>query len=373
MLKALKRQALVVFVLMLVFSVLGSTVSANATLGKGTVDDGELKQVEAATLSLENLPALDSKEVSIKTIENFEPDKNSGIAVNMPISTNAVYDVPNPLLNVSDSLELTDPEDIFFFSVNTDRSMVLRLLSENPDYLAQLYIVDWSTGQAYPTSVGAYAQTQIALKNLPAGDYLFLVYSEGNVGESYTLRMNATNPANYSLISYISETLSIVMASYPNGDVYSSGTLIYNSKNTGGTYANLDWTREFYNSWGSGYTSRTHKIYNPTIRSVSAPVSYSSSYASSGQAILIYVGLGTGFMYHEAYYQSGPDHIYESSFYDTLGKRTPRNLDEDDLSNWGDHILVYDLNTNKTIDFFSVLNFYYAAGIEPLPTIRPLN
>ncbi|EPX60302.1 hypothetical protein D187_002388 [Cystobacter fuscus DSM 2262] len=43
------------------------------------------------------------------------------------------------------------------------------------------------------------------------------------------------------------------------------------------------------------------------------------------------------------------------------------------MTNWGDQILIYDLNTGKPIDFFSVLNFYYASGVEAVPTITWLN
>ncbi|MNP63049.1 hypothetical protein D3C76_1583960 [compost metagenome] len=78
-------------------------------------------------------------------------------------------------------------------------------------------------------------------------------------------------------------------------------------------------------------------------------------------------------MHHAAYYQSGPDHVYESSFDDISGRLTPRYLDQEDFDNWGDHILVYDLNTNKAIDFYSVLNFYYGAGIEANPVVNFLN
>ena len=55
-----------------------------------------------------------------------------------------------------------------------------------------------------------------------------------------------------------------------------------------------------------------------------------------------------------------------------LGKTTPRQIDTDDF-NYGDHILIFDLNTGQPIDFYSVLNFYYGAGIETLPIINYLN
>ncbi|GAB7387165.1 hypothetical protein BSNK01_10010 [Bacillaceae bacterium] len=51
---------------------------------------------------------------------------------------------------------------------------------------------------------------------------------------------------------------------------------------------------------------------------------------------------------------------------------TPRRLEADDYND-GEHILIVDLTTGKPIDFFSVLNFYYASGVEPLPSINYLD
>ncbi|RRJ62257.1 hypothetical protein EHV15_04305 [Paenibacillus oralis] len=373
MLKRKSRSGKVLTVLVLLFVIVGlcgSAVSADEPNVETKLPEAKLQAFDASALELPGASSLGTAETDLKTFDGVDSDKKSGIAVERPIVTNAVYEVDGSLMNFTDSLQVDDPDDFWFFSVNTDRSMVLKLLSGNSDYLAQLYIVDWSTGQAYPTSVGAYAQTQIALKNLPAGDYVFRVYSEGSVGDNYTLRMNAANPADYSSLLSISDSLKYVVASYANGNIYSSGVLVGNTQSYN---SHLDWTREFYFSWGSGYNSRTHKISNVKIASVSAPVSYTSAYASSNNAILIYLNEGTSFMHHAAYYQSGPDHIYESTFDDTLGKRTPRYLDEEDIEGYGPHILVYDLNTQKAIDFYSVLNYYYAAGIEAAPTVRALN
>ncbi|TCL48001.1 hypothetical protein EDD69_1106 [Thermolongibacillus altinsuensis] len=111
-----------------------------------------------------------------------------------------------------------------------------------------------------------------------------------------------------------------------------------------------------------------HSLSDIKISAVSEPITYSSSYASSDFAIMVYLDVGTLFTYHESQYQSDPTPYYYSSFVDTLGKETPRRLEADDF-NYGDHILIVDLTTGKSIDFLSVLNFYYASGVEPLPSI----
>lgn len=352
-------------VVVMMFGLVGSVASADEP-----EKQPDLEPFNELALKFPGSSGVDAEELDMKVFDSLDVDKEAAIAVEAPIVTNAVYELDGALMNFTETLQPEDPEDMFFFSVDSDRSMILKLLSGNADYLAQLYIVDWSTGDAYPTSVGAYAQTQITLKNLPAGDYLFRVYSEGSVGNAYNLRLNATNPANFQNFTSISDSLKYVVASYANGDLYASGTYIGNTLNHN---SNMDWTREFYFSWGNGYNSRTHKVSNVKIGSISAPVSYSSAYASSNNAILIYLGVDSSFMYHESYYQSGPNHVYESSFYDTLGKLTPRSLDAEDINSFGPHLLVYDLNTQKAIDFYSVLNYYYAAGIESPPTVQALN
>ncbi|WNG23680.1 hypothetical protein F0U62_06295 [Cystobacter fuscus] len=196
------------------------------------------------------------------------------------------------------------------------------------------------------------------------------VYSAGALGNTYTIKLNAANPRGASSIRSLSGSYLQAVLGYPNGDIYANGSYVVT---VGGTNAHLDWKREFYFPWDGNYESRTHSIYSAKILNVSAPVSYTSSYASSTNAILIYLDKGTGFMHHQSSFRSGPPVQYYSSFVDTIGKTTPRSLDSDDLTNWGDQILAYDLNTGKPIDFFSVLNFYYASGVEALPTITWLN
>lgn len=132
--------------------------------------------------------------------------------------------------------------------------------------------------------------------------------------------------------------------------------------NTNESNPHLDWERNYYFSSGGGYSQRKHSISNVKVKSISRPVSYTSSYASSDNAIMIYLNPGTSFTYHESQYQSGTNPYYHSSFIDILGKNTPRKIDSDDF-NYGDHILILNLNTGQPIDFYSVLNFYYGAGV----------
>ncbi|WP_256704527.1 hypothetical protein [Paenibacillus peoriae] len=93
-----------------------------------------------------------------------------------------------------------------------------------------------------------------------------------------------------------------------------------------------------------------------------------SNYASSDNAVLIVLNADTLFTYFESAYSSGNPPYHSSSFVDTSGRTTPRRLDFIDMAGDPD-ILVYDLDTKKVIDFVSNLNYYYAKGIEPQPTV----
>lgn len=355
------------------FVILSTSVSAGSEKSQqGTPEDVhiQISSELVQPISIKQSPAPTSN-ISDTNFDKVIPTDEKQIPVNAPaFSIQSNFNVNGSIMDFNESLVASDTDDMWFFNVATDRTMLFKLLSTNTNYIAQLYIVDWSTGQATPTNVGVYAGGQLTLGQLPAGDYLIRVYSAGTVGDTYTLRMNATNPSNPSSILSATSTLRNVVASYSNGDIYANGSYV---ANTQGYNANLEWEREFYFSWGNGYNSRTHSIFNVKVRSVSAPVSYSSSYASSNNALLIYLDKGTSFMHHASYYQSGPNHVYESSFEDVTGRITPRYLDQQDFDYWGDHILVYDLNTNRAIDFYSVLNFYYGTGVEAAPVVYYLN
>jgi hypothetical protein len=277
----------------------------------------------------------------------------------------------NPRTIVNGTLTETNDVDFHFFSVTSSKFLLTRLVSSNADYWAQLYIIDYVAGTATPTSVGNYAGNLIALNGLPQGDYAFVVASDDALGDSYSLQINATNPSgSYAGILTITSSLQQFVLQYSNNDIYANGIYVCNV-GSGASTAHLDWEREYYFSYGGNYSQRTHNISDVKILGVSGPYSYSSSYASSNNVMLIYLDVDTLFTYFESQFQSDP-HYYYASFDDILGKTTPRRLEADDYS-YGDHILVYDLNTGTPIDFFSVLNYYYGAGVEALPTIIQLN
>lgn len=281
----------------------------------------------------------------------------------------SLYEVNGLVLNTTDSLTIADPTDLFFFSPSSNKTLLAQLLSANNDYELELYLVDWDNMVLYNTGIVKANNQLLVLTDLPIGDYALEIRSKGSVGDNYDLNMNVSNPSNFTEVLTLTNSLSQFVAKYADGSVYANGKY---ALNLNGNNAHLDWERNYYFSDSGGYKQRKHSISNVKIKSISRPISYSSSYASSNNAIMIYLNTGTSFLYHESQYQSGTNPYYHSSFVDILGKTTPRQIDTDDF-NYGDHILIFDLNTGQPIDFYSVLNFYYGAGIETLPIINYLN
>ncbi|AET57663.1 hypothetical protein HPL003_04470 [Paenibacillus terrae HPL-003] len=350
--------------ILLVFLVLGSTSVAPASV---EANSSSTITKDAATTSL-----------SANTTQALEPTSTTEAVYGETLKVNphraslmSNFNVNGDLMGFTDSLTTADPTDFWFFNVPTDRSILAQIRSSNPNYRFDLYSIDWSTGTASLTGFGGKASELKFATDLKAGDWGLRVTSTGAVGESYSIHMNAASPADSpingktaKLTSY-SNNLIYTVIEYPNGDIKVNGAQIANTTTVN---PNLNWNREFYFSYGGSYNSRTHDVSEVRVKSITTPVKYTSNYASSDNAVLIVLNEGTLFTYFESAYSSGNPPYYSSSFVDTNGRVTPRRLDFIDMAGDPD-ILVYDLDKKKVIDFASSLNYYYAKGIEPNPTV----
>ncbi|SDZ09112.1 hypothetical protein SAMN05421736_10640 [Evansella caseinilytica] len=295
------------------------------------------------------------------------PDLDHGITINDSEFSAMSNDlVEGHLLNHDDILTTNDPMDFYFFSVPDERNIILRILSNNSNYRVDIYEVDWSTGTAYPTNFGTSSGNTVIGSGLYASDWALVVTSTGTVGDTYSVQMNIASSGG-TIIS-ASAALQSVVVRYPNNDLYLNEHYIANTTEAANTNPHLDWERRFYFSYDGNYQSRTHDISDARVSYISTRANYQSSYASSNNVVLIVLNIDTLFTYFESEFRSGPPTYYYSSFVDTTGRTTPRRLDSIDLARNPD-ILVYDLNTNKVIDFVSNLNYYYARGIEPAPVV----
>lgn len=126
--------------------------------------------------------------------------------------------------------------------------------------------------------------------------------------------------------------------------------------------ASLDWERVLDLSWSSGYNYNKHEIYNAKVSGISGIGTYVSDYVTSNNAVVLFLDVDTGYMYNESKrnWDTGESLFH---FYDPFGNETPRLLDAYDIANY--HCwLIFDLNSGKPIDFWSLLNWYYATGTE---------
>jgi hypothetical protein len=293
----------------------------------------------------------------------------SALTTTNVIST-SLYLQNNPRLIADGALSEESNLNYVFFSVTKDTFMFSKLVTVNRDYKLKLYKIDDLTGNAVPTNASDDPNLTLAINPLQAGNYLFLISSAGTVGDPYTLQINATNPAGeFDSINRISSTLQQLVISYKNNEVYANGTYVF-SWDPSVSNSHLNWTRDFNVDIDGVIQTKKMSLGNVKVRTFSGPVTYTSKYASSDNALLLYLDAGTAYTYFESLYNSVTGD-YSSSFKDPTGKDTPRLLDETDLAS-GDQIIVFDLNTGKTIDFLSNLNYFYnenSADKETLPTI----
>ncbi|MFF2909057.1 hypothetical protein [Paenibacillus sp. NPDC057934] len=296
------------------------------------------------------------------------------IPVSRPaFSIMANYDVTGGLMNFTDSLTAADPTDFWFFSVPTNRNILFQIKSTNSNYRVELYKIDWTTGTATSTNISSAPNNVMYVTGLGAGDWGLRVTSIGTLGTSYSIHMNATNPFDHqaAVLSYTNSLLYAVMQ-YPDDKIFVNGTFVASTKNAADVNPHLDWKRDYTFSYGGNYSSRNHSISDVRVSRVTTGISYSSASASSNNAVLLYLKEGTLFTYFESEFRSGPPTQHYSSFVDTSGRTTPRRFDFIDTAGDPD-LLVFDLNTNKVIDFVSSLNKWYASGSEPSPTINFYN
>ncbi|ANY66852.1 hypothetical protein BBD42_10525 [Paenibacillus sp. BIHB 4019] len=330
----------------------------------------------------EMLPAIQAEPELLGEVESIQTDWESGVALSpsdllkKPNPANAAsrlnYNVEGDILFHSSSLTASNPQNFYFFSLPTARSIIFRTQSANAGYRVDLYQIDWSTGTAYPTGIGNTSGNLSAANNLPAADFGLLVTSTGTVGDTYNIQSNASAPNGAISFNSVSNLLQSVVWKYSNNDLYLNNKRIANTTNAANTNPHLDWERKYYFSYGGNYQSRTHSISDARVNYITTAVDYHSTNASSNNAVLIVLKEDTLFMYHYSTFASGPPTQYFQTFVDTKGYTTPRRFGLLDMLG-NPQILVYDLNTNKVIDFVSDLNYYYANGIEPAPTVNYYN
>lgn len=304
--------------------------------------------------------------VKLESLDNGSEILTSFSNSNVPSTyANAQLDLGvEPNGNLTATLE-QDQIHILLFQLTEDKVLFSKMTSNNSEYAFQIYSVGADgTLQAYS---GAMLAGQELNGTIPAGQYAFVVANVGSTyGETYTLFMNTCTPvpSNAASINVLSISDSYqhvtvqVMDTAGKTILYCDGVEVFNENNP----ASLDWERVLDLSWSSGYNYNKHEIYNAKVSGISGIGTYVSDYVTSDNAVVLFLDVDTGYMYNESKrnWDTGESLFH---FYDPFGNETPRLLDAYDIENY--HCwLIFDLNSGKPIDFWSLLNWYYATGTE---------
>ena len=306
-------------------------------------------------------PAISASFIKNAKVVNLLARNQASLAVKAMADTSSttttdtptIYSLSASYFGNTTSLTSTSSQNYYTFSVSTARYMVLGLSSTNTSYYVQLYQYQSSSSSYAATNVIFTAGHTYTLASLPIGSYFLVVYSTGTVGDSYTIAMNASNPANPSNVFYSS--FSNMVCDY-SGNLYTNGTAILANNVENGTA--LDWRKSEDHSDG-GYDEGLDQIidlvHTDSSKSI-LHVTYSSKYASSNNALLIPIGSGTIWSFQHIYLD--PKGIKSQTFTDIWGNQTPITLSAAILSVHPGY-LVFDLATCKSIDFYSSLNYHY--------------
>lgn len=266
---------------------------------------------------------------------------------------------------LDETLSSDEYDDMYVWSLKHSASVAFKITSNDPNYVAAVYTLDMTTGEASPLNFGDYAGDNNAnyMVNMPAGDYAIFVYSRTSTsGSDYSLMLNASNPVNATHVMAESSNLAKVIFFYANNStksmVYSNGTCLTND---------LSWDRRLVANYGGGnYTARQCQVglagsdTAVNIKGICVG-EYSSDYAGYiSNAMLVELGEGT--VFHVTRTVSvNPEIVLDHTDY--KGLTTPRGLiDMIDINSSCAHYLVVDLNTGKVVDFASIANIFYSKG-----------
>lgn len=338
-----KIVSLVAVMLLLTFSTITALASPMS----------EVEQMEGAEVQ-ENLFEFD---------ENSVKDTETLVSPNASTRSFNDFDFSGGYLYKTETLTEDDRDDYYFFSVTSTKFLSFKINSPNADYYVELGIMDWNEGIYYATTLkGNTANGSVWVKDVPSGDYALHIYSDGAVGDSYTVAANALGPSSVTGVYFENDDLSTVITRVGSSTIYQNNMNVSNQLNKV-----LDAPVAFFmeDSWPvypSGTEYYTHDIDDGKIKSISTGTFYSNK-RSVKNALWVKLDVDTLWTYTHSIVNNGST----LSFIDLVGKKTPRRFDSWDVGGQnGDHYLIYDMDTGKYVDFYSIYNVFFASGGQVL-------
>lgn len=299
----------------------------------------------------------------------FEFDENSvkdtGTQVYPNASTRSFHDsdFSGGYLHKTETLTEEDIDDYYFFSVTSTKFLSFKINSPNADYHVELGLMDWDEGMYYATTIkGNTAAGSVWVQDVPSGDYALHIYSDGTVGDSYTVAANTLCPSNVTGVYYESDDLSTIVTRVGTSTIYQNNMNVSNQLNSVLNKPVAFFMEDSWPVYPSGTEYYTHDIDDGKIKSVSTG-SFYSNMRSIKNALWVKLDVGTLWTYTHSIVNNGST----LSFIDLAGRKTPRRFDSWDVGGeFGDHYLIYDMDTGKYVDFYSLHNVFFASGGQVL-------
>ena len=338
-----KTVSLVAIMLLLIFN----TITALAS------PLNEVEQVESSEIQ-EDLIEFD--ENSVDDVGTLVPSNTSTYSFNDS-------DFSGGYLNKAETLTEDDKDDYYFFSVTSTKFLSFKVNSPNANYYVELGLMDWNEGIYYATTLkGNTADGSVWVKDVPSGDYALHIYSDGTVGDSYTVAANALCPSNVTGVYFESDDLSTIVTRVGSGTIYQNSMNVSNQLNN---VLNAPVALFMEDSWPvypSGTEYYTHDIDDGKVQSISTGTFY-INVRTIKNALWVKLDVGTLWTYTHSIVNNGST----LSFIDLAGRKTPRRFDSWDVGgDFGDHYLIYDMDTGKYVDFYSLHNVFFASGGQVL-------
>lgn len=329
--------------------------------GQGGADTQQAEQ------SLDSFDLTDYDDISIDG--PLDADEvtigGSGAQADTP-STYSAGQFTTPTFYWSDSLTADDPTDFYFFSLTDTRDVYFKTNSSNSNVIAMFCIVNWSTGDIYPTDVSTSANSgRKGLLGVPAGDYALYVHTANNSTANYQLAYNGTTLPGSTKRIYETEDLSLMFFMYPNNIMRYNGTAVNIRSNVHYSYTE---------SWPEGSGDRLYSYDVEGVPEAAILGSYDSTLVKSDFAIFYQMPIGTKFL-TSTQNTSAMFETYDQN--DLRGIHTPRKFDKTDvtvsdnlLEGWGPQYVVYDILSGQCIAFPSKLNIVYFTGGQKINEIK---
>ena len=314
-------------------------------------------------------PSIDEVQQVAKTMKNnfvssLSADPNTlnetyslveGQDIQVDMKSRETWLLEDEIFNGTGDVSAADNMDMYIVQTTTGSAPAMKIVSDNPNLVVRLYILDMATGQASGTNIFDQAGDNAAnvLADMPAGNYVLGVYSldQSRPDGNYTLMWNRANPAGAkAIVNCDANLLNVILGyKYPVA-IYCNGNEWING---------LEWEEHYTLSTGTGHYGRDQSISDINVQKVNVGIFDTNKYKTNN-ALFLELGPDTLWTIMRSQYSNiNGDVTHIMDWNDVTGTRTPRRFTAADMV-FGPHYIVIDMNTNQIVDFASPYNYLWA-------------